>query len=324
MITTGEITYVAAVEWVDVEWRLRTESYPDDYLLLSDVEIVVPSAPDDSVWAAGNAAEDAAVDEALELSLQAGEAESHDLDYGDEPEINTNPAPCPFKVGDRVVLKRNPKPVNVVKSIKQFNGAWRLTMTTGEGYEFYEVPANLDFAPVESAVVVESQAVIPFRTGDIVKDVHTGEYVEVVGFSSDGSITVKGEDKKQYEAWAEDFQKIQVSEKSLAQASSKPNGEYKPSNGTQTQMTTSYIALMNIVTRFTNAVYELEAFDLNIQYLQQPETLENIWQAIKSAGDFYTKVSEVILERLTIMANTGLPYDAKLAEQTRKEGMQRA
>ncbi len=123
--------------------------------------------------------------------------------------VHDDPAPCPFKVGDRVILKRNPKPVNVVKAIKQFNGAWRLTMTTAEGYDFYEVPSNLDFAP--AAVVVEEQAVMPFRTGDIVRDLQSGELVEVIGFSSDGVVTVEGDDQKgksyQYDVWAYDLEK---------------------------------------------------------------------------------------------------------------------
>lgn len=40
ILATGEITYVAAVEWVDVEWRLRTERHPDSYLLLTDISKV--------------------------------------------------------------------------------------------------------------------------------------------------------------------------------------------------------------------------------------------------------------------------------------------
>ncbi|KAB2864781.1 MAG: hypothetical protein F9K46_04385 [Anaerolineae bacterium] len=173
VIMTGEISYITATEWVDVEWRLLTESHPDDSLLLSDVEIVVPA----------------------------------------EPELDTNSAPCPFKVGDRVILKRNPASANTVKSVRQLkDGTWQLTMTTAEGYEFYEVPSNLDFAPVESAVVVvEDPAVVPFRTGDIVRDIQSGELVEVIGFSSDGSITVESDDEDdepyRYDGWAEDFEK---------------------------------------------------------------------------------------------------------------------
>lgn len=292
---SGEKGVVHRVEYVNHEWRIHVSLYDGLHVFKAD-EL-------QRIFA-----------EVMEEAIEATPTPIHD-----------DPAPCPFKVGDRVILKRNPKPVSVVKSVRQDKaGIWRLTMTTEDGYEFYEVPASLAFAPTE--VVVEERAVVPFRTGDILKDIQTGEYVEVIGFSSDGSITVQGEDGSEYPAQAGDFEKaLHITPELWAQASSKPpNGEYKPSNGTQTQMTTNYIALMNIITRFTNALHELEGFDLNIQYLQQPETLENIWQAIKSAGDLYTKVSEVVLERLTVMANTGLPYDPRLAEQTLKEGMQRA
>ncbi|GIK63847.1 MAG: hypothetical protein BroJett018_16410 [Chloroflexota bacterium] len=410
VIATGEITYVTAVEWVDVEWRLRTESDPDEYLLLSDVEIVVPPAPDEldtnpadcpfqvgqnvEVFETGDKGvvqrvtyvndewrinvllyDGVHVFKADELQRIFAEVIEEAIEATPTP-IHDDPAPCPFKVGDRVILKRNPTGINTVRAVRQLqDGTWQMTLVTEYGNEFYEPPASfvpacpfnkgdvlvykptrehmlLDggqwngsdwtlnltnsqghlfsdvasrFEPI-TAVIIEDKAVVPFRTGDILKDIQTGEYVEVVGFSSDGSITVQGEDGSEYQGQAGDFEKAaQVTPEQLAQASSKPpNGEYKPSNGTQTQMTTNYIALMNIITRFTNALHELEGFDLNIQYLQQPETLENIWQAIKSAGDLYTKVSEVVLERLTVMANTGLPYDPRLAEQTLKEGMQRA
>lgn len=225
VITTGEITHITAVEWVDVEWRLLAESHPDDYLLLSDVELVVPPAPD---------------------------------------ELDTNPAPCPFKVGDKVVLKRNPEGISTVKAIHQLTtGAWQLTLVTEHGHEFYDVPSSfvpfwacpfsmgdlLVYKPTGSApwkvvggqwngddwtlkitnqegqpfsddasnfelcaaVVVEEQAVVSFRTGDIVRDLQSGELVEVIGFGSDGTITVEGDDEDdephQYEGRVEDFAK---------------------------------------------------------------------------------------------------------------------
>lgn len=217
VVATGEIDTVYNIQWEDGEWRIWMEN-GEDFNRVDELSDVRPS----SSWDAGNAAEDAAVDEAIEFSLQEGEEESRHLDY------DTDPDTCPFKVGDRVILKRNPKPVSVVKAVQRFNGLWRLTMTTAEGYDFYEVPTNLDFAPAESAaVVVESQAVVPFRTGDIVRDIQAGEIVEVVGFSSDGVVTVEGDDNKggsyQYEVWAYDLEKYDLR--------ADPPAKVKPSNG---------------------------------------------------------------------------------------------
>ncbi|MBZ0319536.1 MAG: ParB/RepB/Spo0J family partition protein [Anaerolineae bacterium] len=44
VLATGEVTRVGAVEWVDVEWRLRSTSFPDHVLLLTDVD-AVPECP---------------------------------------------------------------------------------------------------------------------------------------------------------------------------------------------------------------------------------------------------------------------------------------
>lgn len=235
------------------------------------------------------------------------------------------PIECPFKVGDRVILKRNPKPVSVVKSVRQLqDGTWRLTMTTEDGYEFYEVPANLAFAP--AAVVVEDQAVVPFRTGDILKDIQTGEYVEVVGFSSDGSITVQGEDGSEYQGQAGDFEKaLHITPEQLAQASSKPsNGEYKPSNGTQTQMVENYMALMKLIQEATESILAIKKFDFNLQYLQTPEVLGGIWDALADMRDQAMDTFAVAADRLNTMSEQGLPYDPKLAQETLSKGMQRA
>ncbi len=204
VVATGEIDTVYNIQWEDGEWRVWMEN-GEDFNRVDELSDVRPS----SSWDAGNAAEDAAVDEAIEFSLQEGEEESRHLDYDDDSDT------CPFKVGDRVILKRNPKPVSVVKSVRQLkDGTWQMTMTTAEGYEFYEVPANLDFAPVESAVVIEDQAVMPFLTGDIVRDIQSGQIVEVVGFSSDGVVIVEGDDehdkKYQYDVWAYDLEKYDI------------------------------------------------------------------------------------------------------------------
>lgn len=184
--------------------------------------------------------------------------------------IEPGPNTCRFKVGDRVILKRNPKPVSVVKSVRQLkDGTWQMTMTTAEGYEFYEVPANLDFAPVESAVVVESQAAAPPKA-------------------------------------------------------TKTNGEYKPSNGTQTQMAENYMALMRLIHEVTDGLFAIKKFDFNLQYLQTPETLAGIWDTLAVMRDQAMETFTVVADRLNTMTDQGLPYDPKLAQETLSKGMQRA
>ncbi|MBZ0316179.1 MAG: ParB/RepB/Spo0J family partition protein [Anaerolineae bacterium] len=176
----------------------------------------------------------------------------------DEPELDTIPAPCPFKKGDKVVY-HNGRPYAVL-GVKWDGQTWQLHVLNEHGLDFYDsasqfVPActfktgdllvfkptgehwqvvggqwngqgwtlevtnqegqqlseDASYFELSTAVVAEEQAVAPFHTGDIVRDLQSGELVEVIGSNSDGSLRVEGDDEEdephQYEGRVEDFAK---------------------------------------------------------------------------------------------------------------------
>lgn len=90
VVETGELDTVMKITWEDGEWRIWMEN-GEDFNRVEELSDIHPS----SMWDAGNAAEDAAVDEALEHSLQAMDEASRHLEY-DEP--YDRPAPL-FHIG---------------------------------------------------------------------------------------------------------------------------------------------------------------------------------------------------------------------------------
>ncbi|KAB2861810.1 MAG: hypothetical protein F9K46_07935 [Anaerolineae bacterium] len=156
------------------------------------------------------------------------------------------------------------------------------------------------------------------------RDLQTGQLVEVVGFASDGSITVEGDDENdepyQYDGRIEDFEKYDTR---ADPPQTKPSGEYKPNGDTQARMVENYMGLLRLVQNVNAALMELEEYDCNLQYLQERDTLQGLWDSVAAMNANANVVADKLYQRLTYMASTGLPYDPVVADEVVKKGMQR-
>ncbi|GIK65457.1 MAG: hypothetical protein BroJett018_32510 [Chloroflexota bacterium] len=237
----------------------------------------------------------------------------------DEPEVDTNPAPCPFKRDDRVVYKPSGKHCQVL-SIKWDGQFWWLQVMDESQHDFKEYAAQFAVAPTTP----KNQTIHPFRMGDMVRDLQTGQLVEVVGFASDGSITVEGDDELdqpyQYDGSVTHFEKYDTR---ATPPQAKPSGEYKPNGDTQVRMVENYMGLLRLVQNVNAALMELEEYDCNLQYLQERDTLQGLWDSVAAMNANANVVADKLYQRLTYMVSTGLPYDPVVADEVVKKGMQR-
>lgn len=253
--------------------------------------------------------------EASESTAPLGTAATVD----DQPEVDTNPAPCPFKKDDLVIYKPSGKHCQVL-SIKWDGQFWWLQVMDESQHDFKEYAAQFEAAPTTP----KNQTIHPFRMGDRMRDLQTGQLVEVVGFGSDGSVRVEGDDAHDqpypYDGSVTNFERYDTR---ATPPQAKPSGEYKPNGDTQARMVENYMGLLHLVQNVNAALMELEEYDCNLQYLQERDTLQGLWDSVSAMNANANVVADKLYQRLTYMVSTGLPYDPVVADEVVKKGMQR-
>ncbi|MCQ3931244.1 MAG: hypothetical protein DPW16_12365 [Chloroflexi bacterium] len=340
IVATGELETVTQIEWRDGAWQIRLTNSEDFHRLdeLSDVHPSAASAVQStppfefSANQSVRVIRSGQIDQVTHLEYDSGLGcwvyllrhdqslypyKATELEAVDEPEVDSNPAPCPFQKDDWVIYKPSGKHCQVL-SAKWDGQFWWLHVMDESQHDFKEYAAQFEVAATTS----ETKPTHPFRIGDTVRDLRTGQLVEVVGFGSDGSLRVAGDDEpSQYDGSVTNFEKYDTRATPPPQA--KPGGEYKPNGDTQARMVENYMGLLRLVQNVNAALMELEEYDCNLQYLQERDTLQGLWDSIAAMNANGNGVADKLYQRLTYMVSTGLPYDPVVADEVVKKGMQR-
>ncbi len=233
-------------------------------------------------------------------------------------------AGSPFQIGDRVRVRHSKKQVGPVEDTRWCDNAWQVYVDLGNNHMWVYTDSlehdEITKPSVEPSLVHLSDLPpindCPFYVDQQVRIIATGEI--------DTIHNTKWEDGE-WRIWlanGEDFNRVHELSPASRFTVAEPQA-YKPSNGTQTQMAENYIALMKLIQQITEGSLALKKFDFNLQYLQPPEVLGGIWDTLAWMRDQTMETFTVVAERLNEMADTGLPYDPILAEETLKKGMQR-